>query len=180
MIVVVDYDPAWPRVFGELRATLAGALGDIALAIEHVGSTSVPGLAAKPVIDIDVVVQEADVALAIGGLEAIGYTHRGDLGIPQREAFRQPPGSPPHHLYVCPEHSPALANHRALRDYLRMNPEAVLAYGALKKQLALRFGDDMDGYVEGKTAFIVDILAKRGLTADTLADIERMNRRPVP
>jgi GrpB-like predicted nucleotidyltransferase (UPF0157 family) len=179
MIVVVDYDPEWPRVFGELRATLDGALRDIALAIEHVGSTSVPGLAAKPVIDIDIVVQESDVAHAIGRLEAIGYTHRGDLGIPQREAFRQPPGSPPHHLYVCPEHSPALANHLALRDHLRENAAAAEVYGALKKQLAIDFADDIDGYVEGKTAFIVDILGKRGLTPETLADIERMNRRPV-
>lgn len=179
MLVVVDYDPAWPRVFAELRATLAGALGDSALAIEHVGSTSVPGLAAKPVIDIDVVVQEEGVARAIAMLAAIGYTHRGDLGIPLREAFHRPPDTPPHHLYVCPEHSPALANHLTLREYLRGNAGAARAYGALKKQLALRFGDDVDGYVEGKTAFIVGILGRCGLAPDTLADIERMNRRPV-
>jgi GrpB-like predicted nucleotidyltransferase (UPF0157 family) len=177
MIHVVDYDPRWPLVFEELRATVSAAVGDMALSIEHVGSTSVPGLAAKPVIDMDIVVAESDVAHAIEGLGKIGYTHRGDLGIPFREAFRPPPGSHPHHLYVCPAHSPALANHLAFRDYLRGNAAATREYGALKKSLAGDFGHDIDGYVEAKTGFIVAVLKKVGLSTEALAEIERMNRR---
>jgi GrpB-like predicted nucleotidyltransferase (UPF0157 family) len=177
MVVVVDYDPSWPIAFEELRDALGDAVGDIAVSIEHVGSTAVPGLAAKPVIDIDIVVAESDVARAIERLAEIGYAHRGDLGIPSREAFRSPPGSRPHNLYVCPSNSPALNNHLAFRDYLRGNPRASREYGALKMRLAEEFSDDIDGYVEGKTAFIVGILEKVGLTRDDITDIERMNRR---
>lgn len=179
MILVVDYDPMWPLEFEILRASVSVAVRDIAISIEHVGSTSVPGLAAKPVIDMDIVVAESDVLHAIERLGEIGYTHRGDLGIPLREAFRSPPGSRPHHLYVCPSNSPALANHLALRDYLRGNADASRAYGALKKRLAAEFGDDIDGYVEAKTAFIVAVLKKVGLSKYAIADIEKMNRKPV-
>src|SRR6266540_5229473 len=87
-VVVVEYDPEWPRVFERIRAAVAPALGGVAVAIEHVGSTSVSGLAAKTIIDVDVVVPTvADVAVAIERLATLGYVHRGDLGIPGREAF---------------------------------------------------------------------------------------------
>jgi len=179
MVIVVEYDPDWPRVFEELRASVTGAVQDIAISIEHVGSTAVPGLAAKPVIDMDIVVAQSDVVHAIERLSELGYSHRGDLGIPLREAFRTPSGSRPHNLYVCPSNSPALANHLALRDYLRGNAEASRDYGALKKKLAEEFRDDIDGYIEGKTAFIVGILEKLGLTKDDIDGLERMNRRRV-
>src|ERR671914_719550 len=93
MIEVTEYDPAWPDRFEELRAEYARALADAdvpVVAIEHVGSTSVPGLAAKPVIDCDIVVAEPDVTAASGVLVGLGFTPRGDLGIPQRWAFREP------------------------------------------------------------------------------------------
>jgi len=179
MVVVVDYDPKWPLAFEELRASVGSAVREIAISIEHVGSTAVPGLAAKPVIDMDIVVAESNVVRAIECLGALGYEHRGDLGILLREAFRSPPGSRPHNLYVCPSHSPALANHLAFRDYLRGNAEVSREYGALKKELAKEFRDDIDGYIEGKTAFIVGILEKVGLTRDAIADVEKMNRRRV-
>jgi len=178
VVVVVDYDPSWPAAFDELRAIVGEAVRDIAISIEHVGSTAVPGLAAKPVIDMDIVVADGDVASAIDRLAGIGYVHRGNLGIATREAFRPPSGSRPHNLYVCPSSSPALANHLALRDYLRANDEAAREYGALKKRLAEEFRDDIDGYVEAKTAFIVGALGQTGLANEALVAIERMNRRP--
>src|SRR5271168_241502 len=102
-VIVVDYDLQWAEVFAELRSTLAAALGGLAVAIEHVGSTAVPGLPAKPIIDIDVVVPSpAKVPEAIARLATIGYVHQGDLGIAGREAFASPPNTPAHHLYVCP------------------------------------------------------------------------------
>jgi GrpB-like predicted nucleotidyltransferase (UPF0157 family) len=178
-VVVQEYDPDWPRQFERLRAAIWPAVADIAASIEHVGSTSVPGLAAKPVIDMDVVVPPDRIATGIERLTSIGYEHRGDLGIPGREAFRPFDHSAPpkHHLYMCSSDSPALANHLAVRDYLRANPEAALEYGRLKRALAKRFADDMDGYVQGKTGFLLGILRASGCSEDAVADVERMNAR---
>lgn len=177
-VVVLDHDPAWAALFEQLRASLWPAVEDVALSIEHVGSTSVPGLAAKPVIDMDIVVAPGRVEAAIERVVRLGYEHRGDLGIPGRQAFRRPSGSPPHHLYLCRSDSPALANHLAVRDHLRANRDAAHDYGALKKRLAREFADDIDGYIEGKTDFLVELLRAIGFTGSDLADIERMNRRP--
>ena len=132
-IVVVPYDPEWPARFETIRARIEPALDDVALAIEHVGSTSVPGLAAKPVIDIDVVVASPRVVpVAIERLATIGYRHQGDLAVTGREAFWSPEGLARHNLYVCPQGVLPLRNHLALRHHLRTHPEAVEAYGALK------------------------------------------------
>lgn len=177
-IIVVDYDPKWPHLFETLRGRIWSAVADIAISIEHVGSTSVPGLAAKPVIDMDVVVAERDVALGIARLTSLGYCHRGDLGVPQREAFHARPGSPPHHLYLCPSTSSALANHLAVRNHLRANPSVAQAYGGLKKRLAVDFAHDIEGYVDGKTSFLLGILSETGFSEIELARIERINRRP--
>ena len=100
-VVIADYDPSWPATFEQLRDRLTGTLGLLAVAIEHVGSTAVPGLAAKPIIDLDVVIADrADLPAVIQQLRPLGYQHEGDLGVPGREAFTTPAG-PPHHLYVC-------------------------------------------------------------------------------
>jgi GrpB-like predicted nucleotidyltransferase (UPF0157 family) len=133
-ITVTDYDPAWPATFEVLRSAIWPAVADIATAVEHVGSTAVPGLAAKPVIDLDVVVPSASaVAIAVRRLGAIGYVHRGDLGVPGREAFAAPTSLPRQHLYLCLAGSPALANHLAVRDHLRAHPHLAAEYGTLKK-----------------------------------------------
>ena len=89
-VVVVDYDPLWPLRFEELRAYVWPAVTDIAISIEHVGSTAVTGLAAKPVIDINIVATERHVTTAIARLAALGYEHRGDLGIPPDRCNRHP------------------------------------------------------------------------------------------
>ncbi len=177
-ITVADYDPAWPAAFERLRARVWPVVADVAVAIEHVGSTSVPGLAAKPVIDLDVVLRSGEaLPVAIARLGSLGYAHLGDLGIDGREAFAPPPGSPDHHLYVCPPDSPALANHLALREQLRRHPQLASAYGELKKRLARTFTHDIDGYVAAKTAFIVGVLREAGFAEDRLQRIERANRR---
>ncbi|MGV3710844.1 MAG: GrpB family protein [Gemmatimonas sp.] len=175
---VVDYDPQWLSDFATVRDRVWPALADVAIAVEHVGSTSVPALAAKPIIDIDVVVPDHRVAAAIDALASIGYVHRGDLGIPQREAFRPPAGLPTHHLYLCPASSPALANHLAVRNFLRSHPESVREYSTLKKRLASEFAHDIDGYIEGKTSFLITILRRSGFPESLIADIEHMNRKP--
>jgi GrpB-like predicted nucleotidyltransferase (UPF0157 family) len=177
-ILVVDYDPAWPDTFEDLRARVWAVVNDFALSVEHVGSTSVPGLAAKPIIDMSVVVPSTgDVSMAIGRLATLGYAHRGNLGVEGREAFRAPPGLPPHHLYVCPTGSLGLSNPLAVRDYPRANPAVARGYGSLKKSLAERFQYDMDSYVDGKTDFILGILREVGFSADQIEAVERVNRK---
>jgi GrpB-like predicted nucleotidyltransferase (UPF0157 family) len=173
--VIVDYDPSWPGIFEKLRATIWPAVSDVAVSIEHVGSTAVPGLAAKPLIDIDVIVPDDCVPAGIQRLTSIGYVHRGDQGIPQREAFRQPVGTVKHHLYLCPDSSPALANHLAIRDVLRADASTAKAYAELKRHLAISCGGNIDAYVRGKTAFLVGLLRRAGFTESRLADIVRMN-----
>jgi len=176
-ITVVDYDPAWSTQFEALRSIILSAVGDIAVAVEHVGSTSVPGLAAKPIIDIDVIVASAaDVSVAIERLAMIGYEHRGNLGVEGREAFGSPPDPPQRHLYVCIEGGTALQNHLALREYLRGNSDSAAKYGQLKKQLAARFPNDTDTYIDGKTDFVLGVLRDMGLSDHQLAEIDAVNR----
>ena len=179
VIEVVDYDAEWPVRFARLRERIWPAVRDFALRIEHVGSTSVPGLAAKPVIDLDLVVPSRhEIPLAVARLASLGYTHQGDLGIPDREAFDTPCGEIAHHQYVCPAESLALRNHLALRDHLRASASEVAAYSALKKRLACEFPHDIARYVEGKTEFILSILAQCGFPPDSLDSIRRANQKP--
>jgi len=177
-VVVVDYDEEWPRRFEDLRARIWPVVADVAIRIEHVGSTSVPGLAAKPIIDMTVVVTErGDVVPTIERLATLGYRHLGNLGIEGREAFDHPAHLARHHLYVCPEGSIGIVNQLAVRDYLRAHPDAGRQYAELKKRLAAQFPRDIDSYVFGKTDFVLDVLRRAGLTEDQLASIERVNRR---
>lgn len=177
-VIVVEYDEAWPEIFQRLHSNIWPLVADFASSIEHVGSTSVPGLAAKPVIDMSVVVgSEAEVRLAIDRLATVGYLHRGNLGIEGREAFHSPAGSPTHHLYVCLEGSLGLQNHLAVRNYLRAHPEMAQAYGELKKKLAREFPSDIETYIEGKTDLLLGVLREAGLHPDRLKTIEAGNRK---
>jgi GrpB-like predicted nucleotidyltransferase (UPF0157 family) len=160
-VVVVEYDPGWPLLFEQLRAPVVAALGDLVVTVEHVGSTAVPGLAAKPIIDLDVVVPSmADIPAAIVRLAALGYIHQGNLGIPGREAFISPAWKPSHHLYACPLDSDELRRHRSFRDYLLTHPDEARAYGALKKSAALRYSHDRAAYVEVKSRFVGAVLRR--------------------
>jgi GrpB-like predicted nucleotidyltransferase (UPF0157 family) len=163
-VVLAAYDPAWPAMFERVRERLAAALGEAAVGIEHVGSTAVPGLEAKPILDIDVVVRHADdIPRAIARLRAVGYEHLGDLGIAGREAFRAPASDagPRHHVYACAVGTPELIAHLALRDELRADPGLAARYAALKRGLAERYRDDRDAYAEGKSAFIGAVLRRQ-------------------
>lgn len=161
--MIQDYDPLWRKHFETLRPRNAPILKELAAAIEHVGGTSVRGLAAKPIIDIDVLLREdADLPLAILRLASLGYDHRGDLGVAGREAFRNPPGDFPHHLYVCPHGSEEYRRHIEFRDYLRAHPEDADAYAALKRKLAVELGDDREAYNRGKSEFVFEILHRAG------------------
>lgn len=178
-IQVMDYLAEWPEVFASIRARVWPILRDFAIGIEHVGSTAVPGLAAKPIIDIDVIVaSRREIPLAVTRLGRRGYRHLGDLGIEDRDGFRPPSDAPAHHLYVCPVGSLALRNHIAVRDYLHAHPSDAAAYTDLKKKLAREYARDRDAYGMGKTEFILSILSKCGFSPDSLDAIRRGNHNP--
>jgi GrpB-like predicted nucleotidyltransferase (UPF0157 family) len=184
-IVVEEYDPAWPSWFAQLQERLWPTVAPVAMRVDHVGSTSVPGLAAKPIIDIDIVVASPkEVELTIQRLEQIGYRWRGDLGVPGREAFGPPPGGtdPPHHLYVVVENNKAHLDHWLLRDLLRTDEDARQRYATLKKRNQKLADGDIDFYVAAKAALVAELLtrarAERGFPAATYwePDLARFNR----
>lgn len=169
-IVVSDYDPAWPEWFETVRGHVWPAVEGIALRVDHVGSTAVPGLAAKPIIDMDVVVATSDhISEAIERLAAVGYRWRGDLGVPGREALKLVTHEelPPHQLYLVVENNKAHLDHWLLRDLLRDDVEARERYAALKRRNARLADRNMDVYVAAKAGFVAELLtrarAERGL-----------------
>ena len=178
-ILVVRYDPAWPIRFDELHARLWPHLRDLASALEHVGSTSVPGLVAKPVIDLDVIVRSPSaIGRCVDRLDALGYVYLGELGVPDRHAFKSPSGTFAHHLYVCLDGSASLRNHLLLREHLRLHPEEARAYGDLKRRLADLHPNDIEAYVDGKTEFILQILSSHGMSTREMAEVREVNMLP--
>jgi len=165
-VIVLPYDAGWERDFIQIKSEIQPVLEGLALAIEHVGSTSVRGLSAKPIIDIDVVIRDNSMLDAvISALQRIGYRHEGDLGIPGREAFAYDGKEhlKTHHLYVCPQDSAELRRHIAFRDYLRSHPEAVSAYSRIKEEGAARYPNDIDQYIAFKSPFIEKIYQEIGV-----------------
>ena len=165
-VIVEKYDPAWQQDFEKIKREIEFAIGDIIIGIEHVGSTSVLGMSAKPCIDIDVVIKDHWVfGEVVERLKAIGYFHEGDLGIKDREAFgyADKPHLKNHHLYVCPEYSEELKRHTVFRDYLRNNPAAVERYSKVKEEGAKLFPNDIDKYIEYKSPCIEEMYILCGL-----------------
>lgn len=174
MIEVVAYDPEWPRTFERLRSlydeTMTRA-GVPVVAIEHVGSTSVPGLAAKPVIDVDIIVSGDQVEAAHAALVALGFGPLGELGIPQRWAFEEPQGLPRTNTYVIVDGCLSLRNHLTVRDTLRSRADLRDEYGSVKKQVALT-ATDIEEYGWGKNAVVQQILEEGGIPAAQRAEID--------
>jgi GrpB-like predicted nucleotidyltransferase (UPF0157 family) len=165
-VVVEPYDEAWPSDFEKIRRELEEAIGSLVVGIEHVGSTSVVGMAAKPCIDIDVIIRDYAVFdQVVDALATIGYEHEGDLGILDREAFRyaDKPHLKAHHLYVCPAYSEELYRHVTFRDFLRSHPEAVEQYSLVKENAARLFPHDIEGYIAYKSPCIQELYRACGL-----------------
>jgi GrpB-like predicted nucleotidyltransferase (UPF0157 family) len=171
-VEVVAYDPSWPQRYERERDRIAAALGEGAVAVEHVGGTAVPGLPAKPVIDIMVGVPDIERAgQAVAGLINLGYQYVPELEseLPERRYFRL--GTPDtHHVHMVALSSDFWEEHLLFRDYLRTHPQAAEEYGKLKRGLAGRFRFDRDAYRAGKVPFI-----------DTVVDAARREAgRPSP
>ena len=165
-VIVLPYDKAWAEAFEDIKREIEVALGDLILGVEHVGSTSVEGMSAKPCIDLDIVIKDdANLDAVICRLAQIGYLHEGDLGIKGREAFRyrDKPHLMKHHLYVCRESSEELHRHITFRNYLRRHPDAAKVYSAVKEEAARLYPDDIDRYMAHKAPCIEALYAQCGL-----------------
>jgi GrpB-like predicted nucleotidyltransferase (UPF0157 family) len=163
-VIVEPYNPEWPHMFHQVQTFLYRNLVGTYHGIEHVGSTAVPGLAAKPIIDVDIVMRDGRFEQVKNRLIAAGYEYEGDRGIPGREAFRlDDPGLkgalPEHHLYVCAADAGELRRHRAFRDYLIAHREWVEKLSTHKLELAAKLGDDCEAYQAAKSPMVEEILA---------------------
>jgi GrpB-like predicted nucleotidyltransferase (UPF0157 family) len=187
-IIIQDYDPKWIEQFETIEALLILNLKNQIIKIEHIGSTSVPGMKAKPIIDLDIVIEDDNniLKIVISKLGNLGYIHLGEMGISGREAFKRVSSQSAsigskeewfeHNLYVCKKDSVGLINHLTLRNYLNENPIKVIEYSNLKKELVKKFPYDIDSYVDGKTDFILKILKENGVKSSDTELIEIQNR----
>ncbi|MGG1151470.1 GrpB family protein [Bacillus wiedmannii] len=167
-ITIEEYNIKLESEFNKLQSLVNNVIKELALSIEHVGSTSVKGLASKPILDVGIVIEEYGIfPEVVKILETIGYYHQADWSFKGREAFGRKDAFVPwdgertvwmeHHLYVCDKNSEELRRHKAFRDYLREHEDVAIEYGSLKKVLA-RESKNRASYSEGKTAFITSIL----------------------
>jgi len=161
-ILIVDYDPQWPILFEKEKEAIIAALGSRVLLLELIGSTAVPGLAAKPVIDIAVGVQSlVDAPVLIPCIEQLGYIYDSILEqlVPERRFFwKGTPTIHTYHLHLAEPDHPVLRKPLQFRDYLRKYPDAAEQYGALKRELAKKCVRDLDAYVGGKTGFVENVM----------------------
>ena len=162
--VIDDYNPEWPDRFAEEAARIRAALGNVAVRIEHVGSTAVPGLAAKNTIDIQISVAEMDRSLYEAPLESLGYTSVWDVATDEHHFFGRPYETRPRlfNVHVCPVGSAWERRHIAFRDFLIANPDAARRYEAFKKELAPNFDDTLE-YAHAKEDFIREMEREAGL-----------------
>jgi GrpB-like predicted nucleotidyltransferase (UPF0157 family) len=201
-ILLTPHNPSWALQFNAAKSSLHQTLHGIPiLSIEHVGSTSIPGLLAKPVIDIDIVVPASFMAATRAALVAAGYTDMGDQGVPERIAFRGPGygieevvGSPPgpspsevsrlrefrENTYVCLEGCLSLKNHRDVKNILLQDAELRNEYAECKMRLVDEIEDGgeglgIDDYVRGKTGVLAKILRKAGWTEEMLEEVRKVN-----
>ena len=165
-VIVEPYNSAWKSDFEAIKREIEAAVGNLIIGVEHVGSTSVEGMSAKPCIDIDVIIEDYSVFDdVVRALESIGYIHEGDLGIKDREAFKYEDKLHlrQHHLYVCPENSEELHRHITFRDHLRSTPEALEKYSRVKEKAAELFPYDIDKYIAYKSPCIEELYKACGL-----------------
>jgi GrpB-like predicted nucleotidyltransferase (UPF0157 family) len=185
---ILPYNPNWKIEFERIRRVIETELGDLRLHtnIQHVGSTSVPGLSAKPILDIDIIIEDKNLLNKISSLlEKIGYRSIGEQGINGRFAFIQNSEFTPitaeknkwqsHHLYVCYADSLALKNHILFQDMLRKDKKLLEMYSELKRVLTGDFQINREAYAAGKTEFIISVLARAGLSEMELEEIKKAN-----
>ncbi len=187
LLQLETYNPKWKIEFEQLRQVFSELLKGIPSTIEHVGSTAIPGIIAKPILDIDIIPEQKEALPEISNrLDAAGYSSKGELGIMGRFAFKQTTLLVPlttagrkwmtHHLYVCLSNSLALKNHLLFRDALLNNEQLAQIYNQLKRELITETAMTREIYNKRKTEFILSVLAGSGLTKDELAEVMEANK----
>ncbi len=158
-IEVVPHKPRWSELFQEAVEDLTAVFGPEIVAAHHIGSTAIPGILAKPIVDVLLVVRDIDKIDSFNPeMMEQGYRPQGEFGIPARRFFIK--GSETyrtHHVHVFEDGHAAIDRHLAFRDYLRAHPDQAQAYSRLKDKLARQFPHDIDGYMAGKNGFIKEI-----------------------
>ena len=164
-VMIEKWNPKWKDEFEKIVASLGKDIIYNSIKIEHVGSTSVEGLSAKPIIDLDIVIENDNFEIIKRLLNDKGYKHEGDLGIEGREAFSYSGKEElmTHHLYVCPKNSKELFKHITFRNFLENNPALAAEYSKVKEQAAVLYPDDIDKYMEFKSEIIEKIYKRCGL-----------------
>lgn len=160
-ITVVAYDPAWAERFREEASRIASVFGGELLSMHHIGSTSIPGMSAKPIIDIMPVVRDITMVEVFNeGMIQLGYTPMGEYGITGRRYFVKGADPRTHHVHSYQPDNPEVKRHLDFRAYLIAHEEEARQYAQLKGRLAAQHRHDLEAYTQGKAAFIQDILAK--------------------
>lgn len=165
LVRIVDYDPRWPELYEKEKCLILGVIGETVVDIEHVGSTAVRGLGAKPIIDIMIALNHlGDSAKCVEPLESIGYEYVAEYEklMPERRYFHRgkPPEEQHYHLHMVELTSDFWRRHLLFRDYLRTHTEVAREYADLKRKLAAKYGSNREGYTEAKTHFIESVVAK--------------------
>ena len=168
-IKVVDYDPEWPHLFETRKRDVEALLGELVLRIEHIGSTSVPGLAAKPKIDMDAVVCSPYVIEAVERVKPAGFAFHGDPYGEGRWTFTHGYGAYGMRLYVCAQDNRAHIDRVRFRDWLRTHPDDAAAYEALKRRLAVEANGDWNLYTGGKSQFVAGIVERARTCASAVS-----------
>ena len=161
-VVIVDYNPDWPAMYEQEKERIVVVIGNHIKDIQHIGSTSIAELAAKPVIDIMIGISDlALVEQCVEPLQKLGYIYMGEHGIPHRHFFyRDVAGKRAYHIHMMETNHDQWYKMLVFRDYLRLHPEDARAYGELKKELARQYGSDSEGYIDAKASFVEAILVK--------------------
>lgn len=161
-VVVVEHDPTWADQAEIEKDRIRTALGELVVAIHHIGSTSIPDIFAKPILDFLLEVKQVELLDdRIATMEGLDYEAMGEYGIPRRRYFRKSnhQGIRTHHIHAFTADDVEVHKHLAFRDYLIAHPDQADAYGQLKRTLAAAHPDDIQAYMDGKDPFIKDILA---------------------
>ena len=158
-IQVVPHDPNWSKLFRAEADEITAILGQEVVAIHHIGSTAIPGISAKPIIDLLVEVHDIEKINDFNEeMIELGYQPKGEFGIPGRRFFiKGDDANRTHHIHTFQTGNPRIERHLNFRDYLRAHPEEAQAYSRLKEELAQRFPEDIESYMEGKDGLIKEI-----------------------
>ncbi|MEM7760615.1 MAG: GrpB family protein [Cyanobacteria bacterium P01_A01_bin.40] len=163
LVEVVPHNPQWETDFNTESRSLVAVLADNLIQIHHIGSTAIPQIYAKPIIDFLVEVKDINVVTAqTSGMEQLGYQAMGEFGLVGRRYFRKenPPGIRTHHVHIYKANSPEITRHLAFRDYMIAHPKDAEQYSKLKQELAIKYPQDIEGYMDGKDQFVKEMEQK--------------------